>query len=372
MLQRYLAALGADAADHVVISLLPLGPISEAMKATGAKVLSLGMKPGRISWKGVSLLRRRLRAERPDVVQGWMYHGCLAAWAGVFGRRRRDRPVLVWSIHHSLHELANEKPMTRRLLRLMAALSGRIDAIIYCSSVSQAQHEAIGFSTALTTMIPNAVDTREFHPDREARARLGVLCGIPEERLIIGNAARGHPMKDHGAMVRAVGQLLEQGYDVQAVILGEGHEDGAAVRAARALGVEDRVSILGARTDVAELVPGFDIFLLSSAWGEAFPLAVAEAMASEVPCVVTDVGDCAILVGDTGLAVPSGDADALARAVAKLIEAGSEARADLGRQARARVSELCETGQYVKLHKATFDRALDMRRLGRNGVQALT
>lgn len=166
-------------------------------------------------------------------------------------------------------------------------------------------------------------------------------------------------------MVKAVALLLERGHDVQAVILGEGHENGAAVSAAQSLGITDRVSVPGAQMNVAELVAGFDVFLLSSAWGEAFPLAVAEAMAAEVPCVVTDVGDCAFLVGDTGVVVRPADPEAQALAVAGVLDAGNAARAESGRRARERVSELCDIQRYVTLHETAYAQALRLRGTGR-------
>lgn len=363
MLQRYLAALGPRAAEHMVISLLPDGPLAASIAATGARVTSLGLAhiwqlPGAL-WR----LGRLVRAARPQVVQGWMYHGCLAAWAGCLGRGRSGAPGLVWGIHHSLQDLANEKPATRAILRLMARLSSGVDAITYCSTVSQGQHEAIGFDRDAGVLIPNSVDAGTFHPDPGARARLGALCGLPPGRLIVGNVARSHPMKDHGRMVEAVARLVAAGHDVQAVLIGEGTSTGPAVAVARAQGISDRVSTLEARPDVAALVPGFDVFLLSSAWGEAFPLAVAEAMAAEVPCVVTDVGDCAMMVGDMGIVVPPGNAELQAGAVAELIEAGIDRRAELGRQARERVVALYSMERYVDLHDRVHSEALERRRV---------
>lgn len=155
-------------------------------------------------------------------------------------------------------------------------------------------------------------------------------------------------------MVRAIDLLISRGHDVQAVIIGEGHADGPAAAEARRLGLTERVSLLEARHDLDQLVPGLDVFLLSSAWGEAFPLAVTEAMAAGVPCVVTDVGDCSTLVGEAGLVVPPGDAAAQARAVEVLIAAGVEGRSKLGRAGRARVANLYSTGNYIRLHDATY------------------
>jgi glycosyltransferase involved in cell wall biosynthesis len=359
MLQRYLLALGATAAEHLVISLLPDGPIAQSIAATGAPVRNLGLKRGRVTPQAIWRLRSELRLARPDVVHGWMYHGCLAGWAGLAGVRS---PARVWSIHHSLQDMANQKRAPGAALRVLSRLSPRVDLITYCSGAAQAQHEAIGFDGTRAVLIPNGVDTEVFRPDAGARARLSALCGIPEGRLIVGNVARSHPMKSHETTVRAIAHLLEWGHDIHAVIIGEGHRGGPAALLARSLGIAHRVSALDARDDVAALVPGFDVFLLSSAWGEACPLAVAEAMAAEVVCVVTNVGDCAMLVGDTGIVVPPNDPVAQAHAVAGLIEAGSGRRAEIGRRARERVAALFSMTRYVDRYEEAYAQARETRR----------
>jgi glycosyltransferase involved in cell wall biosynthesis len=79
--------------------------------------------------------------------------------------------------------------------------------------------------------------------------------------------------------------------------------------------------------------------LASPSLGEGFPNVVAEAMACGVPCVVSDAGDSAALVGATGRIVPPGDPDALAAACQELITAGAARRQKMGAAARRRVAE---------------------------------
>ena len=109
-------------------------------------------------------------------------------------------------------------------------------------------------------------------------------------------------MKNHAGLIRAIATLRRQGMELQLVLIGEGLDAANAELAAvvRAEGMEGSVSLLGVRHDVPALMPGLDLLVSASTYGEAFPLAVGEAMAAGVPCVVTDVGDCAWLVGDTG------------------------------------------------------------------------
>src|SRR5260370_27560276 len=101
--------------------------------------------------------------------------------------------------------------------------------------------------------------------------------------------------------------------------------------------LDGRVALLRERADRPQLRAGLDIAGSPSAWGEAFSRAIAEAMACGIPCVVTDVGDSAYIVADTGLSVPPSDPQALAQAIGRLIEAGPEHRRQLGMAARRRI-----------------------------------
>jgi glycosyltransferase involved in cell wall biosynthesis len=169
--------------------------------------------------------------------------------------------------------------------------------------------------------------------------------------------ARNHPMKDPGNLLRAVTLLqARSGVTLHVVIAGDGLDQmhpelGALVGA---LGLGSRVSLLGERNDVPALLAGVDIVALPSAWGEGFPNILGEAMASGVPCVATDVGDCTWVVGPHGLVVPPRQSEALADALARLIDLGPDARRQLGLAARARIIQhfsIQEVArQYVALH----------------------
>jgi glycosyltransferase involved in cell wall biosynthesis len=339
MLLRLLQATDRLRFRSSVLSLLPPGPLAPRVAALSVPVTSLGMArrsphPGHLA--GLARLAGRAA---PELIQGWMYHGNLAGtfawwWCG-------RRQPLVWSVHHSITELAREKRLTQRLIALSARLSRLPRAIVYCSRTSARQHEAIGFAAERTVVIPNGIDTALFQPDPAAAGRLrALLAGIPAERPLVGMVARWHAMKDHANLIRAVGRLRRQGTELQLVLIGQGLDAGNAelVAELRAAGLgEERVSLLGMRQDVPALVPGLDLLVSPSAYGEAFPLAVGEAMAAGVPCVVTEVGDCAWLVGRTGEVVAPRDSAALAAALGRLLAQPAAARRARGEQARTRV-----------------------------------
>jgi glycosyltransferase involved in cell wall biosynthesis len=281
-----------------------------------------------------------------------MYHGNLAATVG--GWSLPQRPALVWNVRHSVHDLALEKPLTRLIIRMSARLSRLPRAIIYNSRVSAAQHRALGFDAGRAVVIPNGFDTTQFRPRPGAKARLCQELEIDPTRIVIGMIARNHPMKDSGNLARAVALLRARGHAVHLVIIGRGMDETQAELGALAheLGLGSHLTMLGERRDVAELVPGLDIAALPSAWGEGFPNVLGEAMASGVPCVATDVGDCTWVIGPHGLVVPPRQSEALARALGRLIDLDADARHQLGLAGRARIIQHFSIQEVVRQYEA--------------------
>ena len=359
MLLRLLQAGARDKFQPSVLSLMDpdrahVATLASQIAALRVTISTLGMPQGRPRPARLWRLCRIVRAARPDLLQGWMYHGSLAASVGSWSLPRRV-PVL-WNVRHSVHDLALEKPLTRLIIRLSARLSHHPQAIVYNSRVSAAQHARLGFEPSRAVVIPNGFDGTRFRPRPEAKDRLRAELGIDPGRAVIGMVARDHPMKDTGNLVRAAALLQARGHAVHLVIVGRGLDqtNRGLVELARQSGLGAEVSLLGERTDVPALIAGFDLAALSSAWGEGFPNVLGEAMASGVPCVATDVGDCSWVIGPHGVIVPPRQSEALANALGRLLDLGPDARQQLGLAARARILQhfsLQEVvGQYEALH----------------------
>lgn len=278
-----------------------------------------------------------VRAARPDLIQGWMYHSNLAAQVA---GRLAGAPVC-WCIQNSFHSFAAEKPLTRLTIRITARISGMAKKIVFVSHASREQHEQLGFAAGRGCVIPNGVDADLFRPSDEARRSVREELGLTPDAMLIGLIGRYHPQKDHANFLRAAAILAERRPEARFVLAGLGVDGGNAALEewARAPELAGRIHLLGERNDMPRLTAALDIATSSSSYGEALSLAVAEAMACAVPCVVTAVGDSALLVGKSGIVVPPGDAAALAAGWESLLAAGAEARRELGAEARRRVEK---------------------------------
>jgi glycosyltransferase involved in cell wall biosynthesis len=345
-----------------VVSLLEPGPIAERIRACGVRIDSLNMRQGMATFGGVQALSRIVRAAAPDVIHGWMYHGNLAAsLASMMAKPRilaKQGVPLVWNVRHSLADSHRETWKTRALLRVSAPLSRQPAAIIYNSQVALEQHQAHGFSPRRSLVLPNGFDCAKYKPDPAARERLCSEFGIDPGALIVGIVARLHPMKDHAGLIDAVALARAKGLDIHLVMIGDGLAPPPERMAAQiALQIPaDRISLGGARSDVASLMPGLDILAVSSAWGEAFPNVIGEALACGVPVVATDVGDSAVVVGRCGLIVPPSSPQDLANGIISLSELGPEGRRNMGIAGRQQVAEnysldaICK--RYRTLHQS--------------------
>jgi glycosyltransferase involved in cell wall biosynthesis len=339
MLLRLLTACDSERFKASVLSLLPPGELAHRIEALSVQIDTISMARSLPKPAHLRELWRFSGRAATSLVQGWMYHGNLAGTL-VWWRQRR-RPRLIWNIRHSLDTLSQESSLTRRVIGSLARFSRYPDAIIYCSRVSQHQHEDLGFRSGRSVLIPNGFDSAVFRPDAAARSRLCALTRTPEHRPLLGTVARVDPQKDHANLIRAAALVRRQGTDAQLVLIGRGADEANVALNAiiRDSGLVDRVSMLGVRHDVPELLPGLDLLVSPSAWGEAFPNVVGEAMASGVPCVVTDVGDSGWLVADTGEVVPPRSPSALAASLCRLLSLPRDARQQLGEKARARIVE---------------------------------
>lgn len=342
--------------QHQVVSLTGPGKYGPLLTRAQIPIHLLRLQQGWIRLGALARLWRIIRAERPDVVQTWMYHGDLIG--GAVARLAGVRAV-VWSIRNSMLKRGKSKPTTMAVAWLNARLSRAIPRrIICCSHQSAELHCARGYARALFRIVPNGYDCQAFRPDGALRAGLRRSLGIGDDDRLIGMVARFDPQKDHATLFSALATLKRQGHPFRCLLVGAGADANNAGLATLIVrhGLAGDVILLGQRTDIPAVMNALDVHVLSSAYGEAFPNVVCEAMACGTPCVVTDVGDSAAIVGDTGWVVAPSDPEAMARALALALKAhGCETRAAA---AVARIRENYSLDRMVDAYRRIWHEAV--------------
>lgn len=339
MLRELLRHSDPTSFQHEVMSLTDIGPTGKTIQELGFKVTYLGMRPQFPDAGALWRLSRRLKRLRPDVVQTWLYHGDVIG--GLAARLAGIRAV-VWGIHISQLDAPHTKKSTLLTVQAGARLSHFVPARIVCCARSALElHEKIGYDARKMEVIPNGFDLNDFAPDPLARELVRRELQLEARTPLVGLIGRFHPQKDHENFVRAAQILSQSDGRTHFVLIGAGSEwsNELLARPIENAGLKARFHLLGRRDDIARWSAGLDVLALSSAYGEAFPMVVGQAMACETVCAVTDVGDSADLVGDTGAVVPPRDAGALARALSELLSAPPDERAASGKAARLRIEE---------------------------------
>jgi glycosyltransferase involved in cell wall biosynthesis len=249
---------------------------------------------------------------------------------------------VVWNIRSSTLDPDRDKQTTIWTAKLCAWLSSWLpDRIVTCAREAGRVHAELGYDASKMVVVPNGFDTEQYRPDEQRRAQIRDELNV-QEKAVVGLVARYHPQKDHRTFVRAAARLVERVPDAHFVLCGTDvtWENQELAGWIQEHGLRDSFSLLGRRDDVASVMTAFDVAVLSSATGEAFPNVVGEAMACGVPCVVTRVGDSAEIIGDTGIAVPTKSPVELAEGCEKILSQSVDERKELGRRARDRVERL--------------------------------
>jgi glycosyltransferase involved in cell wall biosynthesis len=337
-----LATARPGVADEItIVSLLPAEAHMARLRAAGIEVIELRFdKPAGIA-TGLLKLARLIADRRPDIVQGWMYYGDLAALIALALSGRRRQTHLVWSIRCSAMEWRSYGFGLGLVVKACALLSRWPDLVTANSAAGLKSHLALGYRPRRAQVVANGIDVVEFQPDAAARRAVRTELGIAEDAIVLAHVARVDAMKDHGSFLAAMAALP----DLSALLVGAGTEK---------LPAAPNLFRLGRRCDVARLFAAADLVISSSRFGEGFSNVLAEGMACGLPAVATDVGDAKLIVGDTGFIVPPESPDALAVVIRKLAAEAPTARAERGSRARARIVENFAMGQAIQRYMELY------------------
>ncbi len=337
-----------------VVSLTPTGEVADRIRALGVTVHTLGMRSVFHLPLAIVRLCRLLRVEHATIVSTWMYHADLVG--GISGRLSR-LPV-VWGIRNSDLSPHTSSLMTRCVVRLLGLLSRWVpQRVVSCSRRAVDIHVALGYKRSLFEVIPNGFALDTFRPSSDARREVRAALSLPDNALLVGSVARFHPQKNHLGLLEAAAIVRQHSPDVHFLLIGEGviPENVQLADTSQALHIVDCIHLLGKKDNVARIVAALDVFVSSSVHGEGFPNVIGEAMACGVPCVVTDVGDSAFVLGSAGLIVRPADTGAMSEAILRLLQLPIEQRAEIGALGRTRVLENFELHKVAIRYASLFE-----------------
>tara|TARA_R110001592_G_scaffold103399_1_gene291388 strand:+ start:2472 stop:3593 length:1122 start_codon:yes stop_codon:yes gene_type:complete len=306
--------------EHIVVSLSSKGKYGVLLENIGVEVFSLHLYGIKSLPSSLYDLFKLIKKQKPNAIQTWMFHGDLLG--GIVGRLAGVKNV-IWGVHHTNLIKGQSKFSTILVAKLNTFLSNFVPkAIVYCANKSKEVQELNGYVKDKGVVITNGYDTNYFDVSDVSRFVFRAELGVTPDAFIIGHVGRFDPLKDYPNLIESVSLVNKVISNYYVVLIGTNLDCGNSELASliSRYKLEERIILLGRRDDICSAMNGFDVLVLSSV-SEAFPNVLNEAMACGAPCITTDVGDAAYIVGESGWIVPSKNPVSLANSI---IEAFNE------------------------------------------------
>lgn len=293
-----------------VISLTDLGKYGPALIEKGIKVHTLNMRRGFPSFKAIYKARKIVNGK--DILQSWMYHSDLLA---LILYKTTSVKKLIWGIRNSDLSPDNNKKSTLFIAKVNSIFSKIPDLVISCSQEGIKTHTKYGYNSINMALIPNG-----FELEDNINNQIESKMIFNEEKKTIIHVGRWDKLKDHETFFHSIKELSKIRNDFNIILCGIGINDDnkELVKLIEKYGVKEYITLLGERNDVPDLLRISKVFV-SSSIGEGFSNVIGEAMISGTLCVVTDVGDSAYIVGDTGIIVKPKDYITMSKAIDEIL-----------------------------------------------------
>ena len=286
-----------------------LGTYAESLGGTGIDVHDC--REGVLRLRGVPIrLMRALARFDPAII-----HAHSGTWLpSAVAKTLLARHGLVFTDHGRYPP----EPWTRRIVEQWC--HGRTDRFIAVTDALALYVRDFLRLRVTPDVVYNGIDVDAYGGrSGSTRARLRSEWGVPDGDVVAAAVGRFVPVKNHAALLRAAAGARQRGARVHLALVGTGALEPLMRELARSLDLEEHVSFLGFRDDVADCLAASDLFVNASTT-EALPVSLLEAMATSLPTLATAVGGVPEALGDppAGLLVAAGDEDALARGLVTL------------------------------------------------------
>lgn len=355
-----LSALRARGVDAHLLILVEDGKL---MDNYVAEATARGIPSDRIvihrhlDWSVIGRIRKRLRKLKPDILHTHLIH---ADTYGYRAGKRQRIPVIVTSRHND--DNFRRHPMIKGLQRWL--WRGYTAGIAISDSIRQFTSEVENAPADKLKVIHYGMEYQPQSRAEQATARhnLRQELGLAEDTLILGMACRLIEQKGIGYALTAFAKLHFDYPDAHLVIAGEGDLRADLEKKVEKYNLQGRVHFLGWREEMPQILAAYDIFLMPSLW-EGFGLVLIEAMSKGVPVVASRVSAIPEVVSEeeTGLLVPPRDAEALARALRRLLD-DRALRLHMGMLAEDRVAQFFTAERMAEQTLALYEELLARKR----------
>ncbi len=323
---------------HRIITLFELGFLAKDFKNVGIEVETLNIPKSFSLFKAIiSILKlvKKIKSIKPVAIHTWLYHSNnLINMLSLFFR---NTPV----INSIRHGNPNKGSFKTRISAIFGAFISRIsnNTQVYCSKNSLISHLSYNYPNEKSVVINNGFIVPDIDK-RQSKANIRAKYNIPNDYKIIINVGRYSPEKDYLTLLEAMKLAFDKYSNVVLILCGKGLDDTnqEIIDIADKLSIRKHIRLLGNKSNIEKLMAGAD-FLVSSSYSEAFPNVIVEAMSVGTPCISTNAGESANIIGNTGLVVPVRDVLELSKAIIKFLNIDDENIISMGIKAKERIAQ---------------------------------
>jgi len=283
--------------------------------------------------------KKLLKKINPDVIYSFLGEmNLFSYWC------KPKNTKIIWGFRASNMDFSKYGKMSEFLFWLQKNYSKKIDKIIANSYASIKFHKNQGFFMDRSIVISNGIDINRFKKDEKTRNEMRKKFNIKQDEIVLGIVARIDYMKGYIYLAKALKEILKN-KKIKFIAVGDGNKNILSECNSILREFKNQVYFVGAKKNTEKFYNMFDIYISSSIFGEGFSNSIAEAMACEVPCVVTDVGDSKIIVGEYGEVVKPNSEKELINGIYKILNKNYK---KLGRLCRKRIVENFSVEKMVK------------------------
>ena len=339
--------------EHIVISFKISGKYYSLLNKIGVKVYSLDATFYSIN--KFYFLIKLLKFLKPKIVQTWLVH---ADFIGGIAARLAGIKNIIWNIRYSNLEIKKTKITTIIILKILKILSFFIPQYIVVNSKNGKKvFKNKNFDKKKLILIPNGYDLSILKPNKIEKKNFKKEINVKTKIPLIGYVARYDPIKDHLNLLKALSIIKSKNINFFCVLVGSNiNKSKKIIKELKRLNLKDHVKLFGAQMNISKVMNGIDLHVLSSL-SEGFPNVVAESMACGTPCVVTDVGDAAFIVGDNGWVLSPGDSIKLSKIIeVALRDFANNKWSKKSKDARLRIKENFDITKMIKLFNKLWNK----------------
>ena len=325
------------AKSTIVISLTDNGEIGRILESLGASVICLGMHNWSSIFKALFKLKKIIQNEKPDIIHTWMYHANILGGIAAFIAKNKN---IIWSIRRS-EFTRDESLSTFIVMRIGAIFSNVIPKVVVCVAESGLEnHQKYGYKPDNMIVIPNGFDLEQLKPDQVIRKEIRKELNIYDDEVVIGCVGRFHESKGYEILIASSMEVIKLHKKVRYLLIGRDldQQNIILMEWLNNTGFSDHFLLAGEKHNVSDYMSAMDIFCLSSIT-EGFPNVLGEAMASELPCVATSVGDVQKITGNNAILVQPNDKKLLTKGLCEMLNMDKKKRHRMGLIGRKKIEQ---------------------------------